>query len=95
MCRFLLVSSAWFAGATAGWAVSPAELLNALDRSRSDLRPISTPHDLAEYYRHRTRPVYNLSRRSSPPDIAAAERAMRHEFTSIGIEHFTPIPISG
>lgn len=58
-----------------------------LDRSRSDLRPISTPHELAEYFRHRARPLYRLSEKSSPPDIEAAERALRHEFRSIGIPH--------
>jgi hypothetical protein len=87
MRRLLLVTAASIASATAGWAVSATELLKALDRSRSDLRSISTAHDLAEYYRHRARPLYNLSKRSSPPDVEAAERTMRHQFTSIGIAH--------
>jgi hypothetical protein len=83
----------WFAAvvclssAPASLAVSPAELLAMLDRSRPGLRAISTPHELAEYYRHRTRPLYRLSEKSSPPDIEAAGRVLRHEFRSIGIPH--------
>jgi hypothetical protein len=73
--------------ASIAFATSPAELLNGLDRNQPELRAISTPHDLAEYYRHRTRPLYNLSQRSTPPDTAAADRALRHEVVSIGIPH--------
>jgi hypothetical protein len=73
--------------AAPGFALSTAELLDSLDRTRPELRAISTPHDLAEYFRHRTRPLYSLSTRTSPPDTAAAERALRHQFSSIGIAH--------
>lgn len=85
--RRLLFTAAWLANATAAWAVSTADLLGTLDRSRPELRAISTPHDLAEYFRHRSRPLYKLSSKSSPPDVAAADRVMRHELTSIGIPH--------
>lgn len=68
-------------------ALTPAELLAALDRTRPELRAISTPHDLAAYFRHRTRPLYSLSAKTTPPDTEAAERALRHEFRSIGIPH--------
>lgn len=75
------------AGLPATLAVSPADLLNSLDRSRPDVRSISTPHELAEYFRHRKRPLYQLSAKVSPPDVEGAERAIRHQFRSIGIEH--------
>lgn len=50
-------------------------------------------HALAEYYRHRTKPVYYfaLGQKADPkpahPDVSDAERAMRHEFVSIGYPH--------
>jgi hypothetical protein len=83
----ILFATAWLACASAGFAVSPADLLNSLDRSKPELRAISTQHELVEYFRQRTKPVYSLSNKSSPPDIERAERALRHEFTSIGIAH--------
>ena len=87
MSRFLFASIAWLWCASAIYAISTSELLNALDRGRPELRAISTPHDLASYFRNRARPVYPLSKPSSPPDIEAAERALRHRFSSIGIPH--------
>ncbi|MCU1236070.1 MAG: Heparinase family protein [Candidatus Solibacter sp.] len=50
-------------------------------------------HLLADYYRHRTRPVYYIApgEKANPkplrPDTGAAERALRHEFQSIGYPH--------
>lgn len=82
-----LLTAAWLACAASAFALTPDELLNALDKSRSELRAISTPAELARYFRTRTRAVYRLSERKSPPDTAAAERALRHEFVSIGIPH--------
>lgn len=87
MTRFPFALAAWIACAPAGLAVSPADLLASLDRGRPELRAISSPHQLAEYFRHRSRPVYRLSERSTPPDTEAAERALRHQFSSIGIAH--------
>jgi hypothetical protein len=87
MPLFLFAIIVCFAFASNGRAVSTEDLLNALDRSRPELRPITTPHALAEHFRHRTRPLYNLSKKTSPPDIEAAERALRHQFVSIGIPH--------
>jgi hypothetical protein len=86
MSRLLFVTAS-ITCASAAFALTPAELLNALDRSRPELRAIATSHELAEYFRQRSKPVYNLSKKSSPPDVERAERALRHEFTSIGITH--------
>lgn len=69
------------------FAASPADLLESLDRSRPELRAITTPHELAEYFRHRSRPLYKLSAKVTPADVEAAERAIRHQFSSIGIPH--------
>lgn len=78
---------AWVGGAPALYALSIPELLHTLDRSRPELRVISTPHDLAEHFRKRTRPVYDLSKTAGRQDIEAGERAVRHQFRSIGIAH--------
>lgn len=85
--RFFCFAATLLASVWPALAVTPAHLLEQLDRSRPELRAISTPHELAEYFRHRSRPLYNLSARVSPPDTEAAERALRHHFRSIGIEH--------
>lgn len=87
MRRFAFFVSAWMACVSAAFAVSTTDLLNGLDRTGPELRAITTPHELAEYYRRRTRPVYKFQERSSSPDMPAAQRAMRHEFISIGIPH--------
>ena len=82
-----LFATVWLASGPVAFALSPADLLKALDRTKPELRAISTPHQLAEYYRNRTKPVYPLSQKSSPPDIERAGEALRHRFTSIGIPH--------
>jgi len=87
MSRILLAILTGLACASAGQALSVSDLLNSLDRSRPELRDIKTPHDLAEYFRHRTRAIYNLPGKSSRPQTEAAERALRHQFNSIGIAH--------
>lgn len=68
-------------------ALSPSELINALDRTRPELRSITTPSDLARHFRNRTRPLFELSKRADRPDTAVADRALRHHFSSIGIAH--------
>jgi len=80
-------SLAWLACASAVYAISTADLLNTLDRTQPALRSISTAEELATYFRNRTRPIYQLTKPSTPPDTAAAERALRHQFSSIGIPH--------
>src|SRR5260370_6213752 len=50
-------------------------------------------HALTEYYRHRAKPVYFIApgEKTTPkpahPDLARADRALRHEFESIGYPH--------
>lgn len=83
----LLLAAALLSGNFSLYALTVPELLQSLDRSRADLRAIETPHDLAEYFRHRTRPLFELSKPVTPPDVERAARAMRHEFQSIGISH--------
>lgn len=87
MFRFLFATAACIACASGVFAASPSGLLNALDRSQPALRSVSSPHELAEYFRHRARPLYNLSKPAAQPDVEAAERAIRHQFSSIGIPH--------
>ena len=87
MPRLLFAAALWSACTSAASAVSTTGLLDTLDRGRPELRTISTPHELAEYFRHRTRPLFNLPDKSPPPDLESAERAIRHRFISIGIPH--------
>src|SRR5271157_5303089 len=79
------------------------DLFRELDLSRPGLEAVSTAlrsgsraagrHALAEYYRHRTTPSYYIApgEKANPkparPDTARAERALRHEFESIGYPH--------
>jgi hypothetical protein len=79
------------------------ELFAGLDLGRPGLEAVAAAvgrgdrpgarHALAEYYRHRARPVYliPLGEKANPrparPDTARAERALRHEFESIGYPH--------
>jgi hypothetical protein len=50
-------------------------------------------HALAEYYRHRRKPLYYIAagEKANPkpahPDVSRGERALRHEFESIGYRH--------
>ena len=85
----------------AGPALTEDQLFAALDLSRPGLEPVAAAlksndraaarHALAEYYRHRTKPVYTVApgEKSHPkhPDTSRAERAMRHDFESIGYRH--------
>jgi hypothetical protein len=55
-------------------------------------------HALAEYYRHRSKPLYFIApgEKANPkplrPDVGAGERALHHEFQSIGYPHtFGPV----
>jgi hypothetical protein len=99
--RLVLLSTALLAAASPAPAVMTDEqLLSALDLSRPGLErvnaaiaqhdPAAARHALAEYYRHRTTPVYYIAPgekanpRPSQPDIVGGERAIRHEFSSIG-----------
>ncbi|MBI4891397.1 MAG: hypothetical protein HY821_12290, partial [Acidobacteria bacterium] len=87
MHRLLSFTIAALAAAPHALALSPEELLKSLDRSRPELRAIQTPHELAEYFRNRQKPLYTLSPKAPAADTAAADRALRHEFVSIGIPH--------
>lgn len=87
MSRHLFATAFFLACTPAAFPVPPAEILNMLDRSRPELRPIANLHDLARYFRHRARPIYRLSAKTVPPDTEAADRVLRHEFRSIGIPH--------
>ncbi len=87
MTRLLTLTLTAFAAAPFALAVTPEDLLKSLDRTRPELRAIQTPHQLAEYFRSRQKPLFPLSAKVAPPDTAAAERALRHDFVSIGIPH--------
>ena len=79
------------------------DLFVELDLSRPGLESVAAAvrggdraaarHALAEYYRHRTRPVYFIApgEKANPkparPDVARGDRALRHEFESIGYPH--------
>ena len=79
------------------------DLFRELDLSRRGLEAVSAAvrsgdraaarHTLAEYYRHRTAPRYYIApgEKTNPkaahPDTARADRALRHEFESIGYPH--------
>jgi len=91
--------------ATSLWAQTMTDdsLFRELDVTRRGLEPVAAAlrsgdraaarHALADYYRHRTEPLYYIApgEKADPkparPDIARAERAMRHEFESIGYPH--------
>ena len=99
--RLVLLSTALLAAASVAPAVTTDEqLFSALDLSRPGLErvsaaiaqhdPAAARHALAEYYRHRTTPVYYIAPgekanpKPSHPDVAGGDRAIRHEFSSIG-----------
>lgn len=79
------------------------DLFGELDLSRSGLEAVSTAirsgdraaarHLLAEYFRHRTEPRYYIApgEKANPkparPDTTRGDRALRHEFESIGYPH--------
>ena len=84
------------------------QLFSSLDLARPGMQsiaaalaqhdPAAARHALAEYYRHRETPRYYiaLGEKANPkpshPDISVAERALRHEFLSIGYPHtFGPV----
>src|ERR1035437_7744312 len=91
------------AQAGAGPSMTEADLFAELDLSRPGLETAAAAvrggdraaarHALAEYYRHRTRPVYFIApgAQANPkparPDVARGDRALRHEFESIGYPH--------
>ena len=76
------------------------QLFSSLNLSEANLHAVGAAvarhdltaarHALAAYYRHRTRPLYYiaLGEKASPrpehPDTSAGDRALRHEFNSIG-----------
>jgi hypothetical protein len=73
--------------------VAAAVAQHATDHDRT-----AAKHALAEYYRHRETPRYYiaLGEKANPkptrPDISVGERALRHEFVSIGYPHtFGPV----
>jgi len=91
------------AGPAAGPRMTDDDLFAGLDLTWPGLEAVAAAvansdraaakHALAEYYRHRTKPVCHiaLGEKADPkpasPDLARAERALRHEFESIGLPH--------
>src|SRR5581483_3474397 len=89
------------ANAQTGPSLSEDQLFAGLELDRPGLEAVKAAgsdraaarHALAEYYRHRLKPVYTiaLGEKANPkpahPDVARGERAMRHEFESIGYRH--------
>lgn len=81
-------------------ALTDDQLFSSLDLTRPGLESVAAAlahhdaaaakHALAEYYRHRTTPRYYivLGEKANPkpahPDTAFGDRALRHEFNSIG-----------
>ena len=79
------------------------DLFRELDLARPGLEAVESAvrsgdraaarHRLADYFRHRTSPRYYiaLGEKADPkparPDVARGDRAMRHEFESIGYPH--------
>jgi hypothetical protein len=98
----IFVLAATCAAASAQTRSSDA-LFQELDLSRPGLQPVATAlakselaaarHALAEYYRHRSKPLYFIApgEKADPkpahPDTSRAERALRHQFESIGYPH--------
>ena len=89
-------------------AFTDDELFAELDLARPGLEAVAASiakgdqaaakHALAEYYRHRTKPLYyiGLGEKANPkpthPDLERAERAIKHQFESIGYAHtFGPV----
>jgi hypothetical protein len=102
---FLSTLAVTFASAA---TLTDEQLFSALDLARPDLQPVNAAvanhdwpaakHALAEYYRHRARPLYYiaLGEKANPkaqnPDTSVGDRALRHEFMSIGYPHtFGPV----
>ena len=91
------------AGPAAGPKMTDDDLFAGLDLARPGFEAVAAAvakgdrpaakHALAEYYRRRTKPVCHiaLGEKADPkpasPDLARAERALRHEFESIGYPH--------
>src|SRR5690348_13414609 len=79
--------------------MSEDDLFRELDLTKPGLEKAAVPdraaarHALAEYFRHRTKPLYYIApgEKANPkpahPDIERGERALRHEFVSIGYPH--------
>lgn len=98
-----LLSVAASGAAQAASYLSDDDLIAQLDLSRPGLEAVARAeargdraaalHALAEYYRHRQQPLYyiGLGEKANPkpanPDIARADRAMKHHFESIGYPH--------
>lgn len=95
-------------GKNKGPRMTDQELFEALDLMYPGLEAVGAAygrgdvagakHALAEYYRHRARPRWYFAAgektdpRPANPDTAAADRALRHEFRSIGINYtFGPV----
>ncbi|MBI5830936.1 MAG: heparinase II/III family protein [Armatimonadetes bacterium] len=90
-------------GAVVGPSLSEDELFESLDLTRPELAAVKAAlakddkatarHALAAYYRARTNVKYfvgpgeKANPKPAKPDTARAERAMRHQLESIGIQH--------
>jgi hypothetical protein len=90
---FLLAAPLW------AQTMSEDDLFKELDLNTPGLEKAAggdraeARHALAEYFRHRAKPLYYIApgEKTNPrpgrPDVARGDRAMRHEFESIGYPH--------
>jgi hypothetical protein len=95
----------WLAAAAVAAAatLTDDQLFSSLDLTRPGLQTVAAAvarhdvpaarHALAEYYRHRSKPVYYIApgEKANPkpasPDTSVGDRALRHEVVSIGYPH--------